>query len=572
MTNVRNGERRLDAAADRAGLSADFRALFEAAPSPFLVILPPDFAIVAVNDAYLRATMTERLAIVGRSLFDVFPDNPDDVAANGVANLHASLHRVLATRRPDVMAVQKYDIRRPTELGGGFVERWWSPVNAPVLGADGEVAMIIHRVEDVTEIVQLRSLGEAQDRIARDQQMVIDHLRESNEIAAQAHDRALQFETARRDSERNYRTLFTSIDEGFCTIELLFDAEDRPVDYVFLETNPAFVRQTGFENAVGRRVRELAPHHEAFWFETYGRIARSGEPMRFEHEAAGFGRMYDVFAFRMGTNQVGVLFNDITERKRREAADIHAQRLALEDVERRVAARTAERDMLRLQLAQAEEDERRRISRELHDEAGQHLTTLALGLQALSDVTPPDSEVDRRAVELRRLADTLGRELHAVALRLRPKALDDFGLEAALTAYAEEWARQTGIAIDIHARVAAARLPSAVESALYRIVQEALTNVARHSEARRVSVIVERRDGHVVAVVEDDGRGFERVDAPADGGHGLGLLGMRERATLLGGSLDVESASDGGGAALFVRIPIDVAHQEWANGGTQPHD
>lgn len=166
--------------------------------------------------------------------------------------------------------------------------------------------------------------------------------------------------------------------------------------------------------------------------------------------------------------------------------------------------------MLRLQLAQAEEDERRRLSRELHDEAGQHLTALALGLQALSDVAPPGSEVDRRAAELRALTGTLGRELHAVAVRLRPKALDDFGLEAALAAYAEDWSRQTGIAVDVHADVASARLPGAIESALYRIVQEALTNVARHSGATRVSVVVERRARYVVAVVEDDGRGFER--------------------------------------------------------------
>lgn len=296
------------------------------------MLTPTDFAIVAASDAYLRATMTERSAIVGRTLFDVFPDNPDDATANGVANLDASLRRVQATRRPDVMAVQKYDIRRPADLGGGFVERWWSPVNTPVLGADGEIALIIHRVEDVTEIVRLRSLGEAHNRIARDQQMVIDRLRESNEIASRARERARQVEADQRESERTYRTLFSSIDQGFCTVEMLFDDEHRAVDYVFLETNPAFVRQTGFANAVGRRVRELAPNHEAFWFETYGRIAQTGEPMRFEHEAAGFGRVYDVYAFRMRENQVGILFNDITERKRREAADIHAQHLALEEV------------------------------------------------------------------------------------------------------------------------------------------------------------------------------------------------------------------------------------------------
>ncbi len=123
-------------------------------------------------------------------------------------------------------------------------------------------------------------------------------------------------------SEKKYRTLFNSIDEGLCTIEVLFDDHGKAVDYLFIETNPAFVRQTGLADAVGRTVRELAPAQEEFWFETYGRIATTGEPMRFEHEASAVGAVYDVYAFRIGApedHRVAVLFNDITERKRREA-------------------------------------------------------------------------------------------------------------------------------------------------------------------------------------------------------------------------------------------------------------
>ena len=139
----------------------DFRALFESGPGLYLV-LTPSHRIVAVSDAYLRATMTTRAGILGRNLFDVFPDNPQDPAASGVRNLTASLRRVLTAKRPDAMAVQKYDIRRPEADGGDFEERYWSPVNSPVLGADGEVAYIIHRVEDVTEIVRLQREGREQ--------------------------------------------------------------------------------------------------------------------------------------------------------------------------------------------------------------------------------------------------------------------------------------------------------------------------------------------------------------------------------------------------------------------------
>ncbi|MEI9812301.1 MAG: PAS domain-containing protein [Acidobacteriota bacterium] len=134
----------------------DYRALFEAAPSLFLV-LNPAFEIVAVNHAYLKATMTERSQILGKQIFDAFPDNPEDPAADGVRNLRASLERVVLTKRFDAMPVQKYDIQRPAALGGGFEVRYWSPVNSPVLGENGEVISIIHRVEDVTEFARLQA-------------------------------------------------------------------------------------------------------------------------------------------------------------------------------------------------------------------------------------------------------------------------------------------------------------------------------------------------------------------------------------------------------------------------------
>ncbi|MFJ2236316.1 ATP-binding protein [Streptomyces sp. NPDC087859] len=144
----------------------DFRRLFDAVLSPLLV-LTPDFTIVEVNRAYLTATRTER-AIVGRPVFDVFPDNPDDPSADGVANLRRSLEAVVATGRTDTMALQRYDI--PAE-DGGFAERYWSPVNSPVLDAEGELSYIIHRVEDVTEFVHVRHVGREQQRVAAEAQM-----------------------------------------------------------------------------------------------------------------------------------------------------------------------------------------------------------------------------------------------------------------------------------------------------------------------------------------------------------------------------------------------------------------
>ncbi len=147
----------------------DFRAVFESAPAAYL-LLTPELVVVAVSDAYLRATLTERDQIVGRRLFDVFPDNPDDPAASGVRNLQASLQRVLQTGCGDAMAVQKYDVRRPTTEAGQaeFEERFWSPYNAPVLDPSGKLAYIVHSVEDVTEFMQLKAHQSAEGKLTEE--------------------------------------------------------------------------------------------------------------------------------------------------------------------------------------------------------------------------------------------------------------------------------------------------------------------------------------------------------------------------------------------------------------------
>jgi PAS domain S-box-containing protein len=136
----------------------DYRAIVDSLPGLF-IILDADFTIVGVSDAYTRATLTRRDEIVGRNMFEVFPDNPGDPRADGVRNLRASIERVLKTGSPDTMAVQRYDVQRPGEAVGTFDERYWTVINSPVLGADGRVRYIIHKAEDVTEFIRRRQHG-----------------------------------------------------------------------------------------------------------------------------------------------------------------------------------------------------------------------------------------------------------------------------------------------------------------------------------------------------------------------------------------------------------------------------
>jgi signal transduction histidine kinase len=208
------------------------------------------------------------------------------------------------------------------------------------------------------------------------------------------------------------------------------------------------------------------------------------------------------------------------------------------------------RDALR-RVVEGQELERRRLARELHDETGQALTSILLGLKRVEDAKTRE-DARAAAAELREEIVKTLQSVRRLAVELRPKALDDFGLVPALERLADAFGGESGIAIDVEANLDETRLPPEVETALYRIAQEALTNVAKHADAEHVSLIVTRRDGSVTVVVEDDGRGFGAVGGEAGG---LGLVGMKERIGLLGGRLAIES-TEGSGTTIVAEVPL----------------
>ena len=279
-----------------------------------------------------------------------------------------------------------------------------------------------------------------------------------------------------------------------------------------------------------------------------------------------------------------------------EARYIHG---VIADVDSRKRA-DGERLQLLRRLAQVQEDERRRIARELHDQVGQTVTGLSLGLKGLEEsirrVTTSD-ELRERTAWLQELAAEIGRDIHRAASDLRPTALDDLGLYRALKAHAADWSARYGIAADVQSVGNLRRLPTEVETILYRIVQEALTNVLKHAAARNVSILLEKKGDQVRVIIEDDGRGFDTTeltrdplengqmgngqvgDGP-DGRPRLGLSGIHERLSLIDGTMTIESmgtvefmgtidstadatggsacdsTAGGGGTTLFIQVPL----------------
>lgn len=250
---------------------------------------------------------------------------------------------------------------------------------------------------------------------------------------------------------------------------------------------------------------------------------------------------------------------DLTQRVPRwaddEIGDLAVSFNSMTEALAKAEGERVEREQLRARYVSgviaAQEEERKRIARELHDSTSQSLTSLMVGLRSLSDVGDSGA-VKQRAEELRGVTAHTLDEVHNLAVQLRPSVLDDVGLPAALERCVNDYQHRYNLIIDLAVRgLESARLPAEVETALYRIVQEGLTNVARHAQAKTTSVMIERRDGIVRAIIEDDGRGF-KIEAAHNR---LGLYGIRERAELLGGKLTIES-EEGKGTSLFVEIPL----------------
>ena len=332
----------------------------------------------------------------------------------------------------------------------------------------------------------------------------------------------------------------------------------RPVDDLVEIKWPGEAEQSSIE-------REIADH--GFW---------RGESVHVRPDGTEFDAESTISVLRDSEGNVTgrlAVIRDVTERKRGEEALLRAR----EDLETRVIERTREladanaalrnevearerterhRTELLQRVVTTQEDERRRIARDIHDQLGQRVTALRLQLLSLTDGLSRESAADQLAM-ITETATRLDNEVGFLAYELRPASLDDFGLPETAKAFVKGWAENYGVDAQFSVRgLNESRLRPEVETHLYRIMQEALNNTAKHARARHVSVLLTREDDVAVLIIEDDGDGFnlDEVADRQDTFKGLGLLGMRERAALVGGSAQIES-TPGHGTTIYVRVP-----------------
>ena len=422
-----------------------------------------------------------------------------------------------------------------------------------------------------TENAELRSrLQEAEE--------TLDAIRGGGVEALVVGDQIFMLQSAEQASNRFRGHVLEQVNDIVVAID-----DDRRLTYI----NPAAERKYGVSasDALGQKLQDLfkirwiKENDEAeankkfaekgFWRGECLHIPANGDEF---HAEVIVSRLRDEDGLDEGMLAV---IRDITDRKKAEAE----LREAHHKLEERVVERTKElataneslqqeiktrevverqRTELLQRIVRTQEDERRRIARDIHDQLGQRVTALRLQIATLADRSTDASKHEGQLEILRRTAMRLDSEIGFLAWELRPMSLDDLGLPEAAKAFVEEWSHNYKITSDFILRgFIRERLDPEVETHLYRILQESLNNVAKHAAATSVNVLLHWKKDEVALIVEDNGRGFDagKTMGAKNGGKGLGLLGMYERAVLIDGTVEIESAR-GKGTTIYARVPI----------------
>jgi PAS domain S-box-containing protein len=385
-----------------------------------------------------------------------------------------------------------------------------------------------------------------------------------------AHKRA---EAAALEAGERYRSLFNSMDEGFSVIQMIFDGSNQPQDYRFLEVNTAFEKQTGIQNAPGRRMREIAPHHEKHWFEIYGKVALTGEPIRFENRAEALNRWFDVYAYRVGQpeeGKVAILFNDITKRKEAEQAlaranrelEAYAQNLQTLVDERTIELRQSVADLEAFSFTISHDlrSPLRSMQGFAHAVLSEYADKLdAQGRDYLQRISNSAARLDKLILEVLTYSRAARLEL-----ALTPIDLDRL-MEEVLQTYPEIRTANAEVTVEHPLRPVLAS-----HASLVQCVSNLLTNAVkfvRPGEKAKVRVWTETADSKVRLLVRDGGIGIpeslqSKIFEPFQRGHphagyegtGMGLAIVRKAMLRMNGNVGVESG-DGEGSTFWLELP-----------------
>jgi PAS domain S-box-containing protein len=505
----------------------DLLSLFEQAPGFVAFLRGPKLVFELANAAYFQ--LVGHRDILGKSVREALPE----VEGQGYFELIESAY---ATGEPFLGRGMRVRLQR--EPGAPLTEAYVDLIYQPIRGVDGAVRGILAQGQDVTEVKHQEA----------ERQRV---------------------EEALRASEERYRSLFESIDDGFCLMQMMVDEHGETFDYRFLEANAAFEGQTGLVGAVGKTARELVPNLDPSWFRLYGHVAATGEPARFENHAEAMNRWFDVYANRVGRpalRQVALVFKDVTTRKRFE---LERERLLASEGAARRAAEAA---------SQLKDDFLATVSHELRTPLNAMLGWVHL--LRTGTLTPERREraletIERNARAQAQLIEDLldVSRILSGKLRLQVESVDvQLVVEGAL-----ETVRPAAEAKDIRLEpvLSSGAFVMGDPHRLQQVVWNLLSNAVKFTRrGGRVQVTVERRDSSVEVTVADTGQGIPKDFQPhvferfrqqeggttrSYGGLGLGLSIVRQLVEMHGGAVRVFSEGEGQGATFTVSLPLSLA-------------